>query len=68
MTNVNIFWTGAILSLIHIFEETPDVIINVADSSNLERNFYLTTQLIYMNVRMVIALNMYCLLYTSRCV
>lgn len=31
----------------------------MADSSNLERNFYLTTQLIDMNVRMVIALNMY---------
>lgn len=43
----------------HIIEETPDVIINVADSSNLERNFYLTTQLIDMNVRMVIARNMY---------
>ena len=43
----------------HIIEETPDVIINVADTSNLERNFYLTTQLIDMNVRMVIALNMY---------
>lgn len=43
----------------HIIEETPDVIINVADSSNLERNFYLTTQLIDMNVRVVIALNMY---------
>lgn len=43
----------------HIIEETPDVIINVMDASNLERNFYLTTQLIDMNVRMVIALNMY---------
>lgn len=43
----------------HIIEETPDVIVNVVDSSNLERNFYLTTQLIDMNVRMVIALNMY---------
>ena len=43
----------------HIIEETPDVIINVVDSSNLKRNFYLTTQLIDMNVRMVIALNMY---------
>lgn len=43
----------------HIIEETPDVIINVVDSSNLERNFYLTTQLIDINVRMVIALNMY---------
>ena len=43
----------------HIIDETPDVIINVVDSSNLERNLYLTTQLIDMNVRMVIALNMY---------
>lgn len=43
----------------HIIDETPDVIINVVDASNLERNFYLTTQLIDMDVRMVIALNMY---------
>lgn len=43
----------------HIIDEIPDVIINVVDASNLERNFYLTTQLIDMNVRMVIALNMY---------
>ena len=43
----------------HIIEETPDFIINVVDSSNLERNLYLTTQLIDMNVRMVVALNMY---------
>lgn len=43
----------------HIIDETPNVIINVVDASNLERNFYLTTQLIDMNVRMVIALNMY---------
>lgn len=43
----------------HIIEETPDIIINVVDSSNLERNLYLTTQLIDMNVRMVVALNMY---------
>lgn len=43
----------------HIVDETPDIIINVVDASNLERNLYLTTQLIDMNVRMVIALNMY---------
>ena len=43
----------------HIIEETPDVIINVVDASNLERNLYLTTQLIDMNVRLVIVLNMY---------
>ena len=43
----------------YIIDETPDVVINVVDASNLERNLYLTTQLIDMNVRMVIALNMY---------
>ncbi|MDL2297371.1 ferrous iron transport protein B [Bacteroidales bacterium OttesenSCG-928-B11] len=43
----------------HIVNEMPDVIINVVDVSNLERNLYLTTQLIDMNVRMVVALNMY---------
>ena len=43
----------------HIIDETPDLIINVVDASNLERNLYLTTQLIDMNVKMVIALNMY---------
>ena len=43
----------------HLVEETPDIVINVVDASNLERNLYLTTQLIDMNVRMVIALNMY---------
>ena len=43
----------------HLNEEQPDVVINVIDASNLERNLYLTTQLIDMDVRMVIALNMY---------
>ncbi|MCC8154533.1 MAG: ferrous iron transport protein B [Tannerellaceae bacterium] len=43
----------------HLTKEHPDVVINVVDSSNLERNLYLTTQLIDMDVRMVIALNMY---------
>lgn len=43
----------------HIIAETPDVIINVVDAGNLERNLYLTAQLIDMNVRMVVALNMY---------
>lgn len=40
-------------------EKRPDVIVNVVDSSNLERNFYLTTQLMEMSVPMVVALNMY---------
>ncbi|MCD8262536.1 MAG: ferrous iron transport protein B [Bacteroides sp.] len=43
----------------HLVDETPDIVINVVDSSNLERNLYLTTQLIDMNLRMVVALNMY---------
>ena len=42
-----------------IIENTPDVIINVIDTSNLERNLYLTTQLIDMHLRMVCALNMF---------
>lgn len=42
-----------------LVEKTPDVVINVIDTSNLERNLYLTTQLIDMHVRMVVALNMF---------
>lgn len=42
-----------------LVEKTPDVVINVIDASNLERNLYLTTQLIDMHVRMVCALNMF---------
>ena len=43
----------------HLSEQMPDVVINVIDSSNLERNLYLTTQLIDMDLRIVGALNMY---------
>ena len=43
----------------HLNEEQPDVVLNVLDASNLERNLYLTTQLIDMDMRMVIALNIY---------
>ena len=43
----------------HILENIPDIVVNVVDSSNLERNLYLTTQLIDMDIRVVIALNMY---------
>ncbi len=42
-----------------LVDKTPDVVINVIDTSNLERNLYLTTQLIDMHVRMVVALNMF---------
>ncbi len=43
----------------HISKGSPDVVINVVDGSNLERNLYLTTQLIEMEVKLVLALNMY---------
>ena len=43
----------------NILETMPDVVVNVVDASNIERNLYLTTQLIDMNLRMVMALNMY---------
>lgn len=43
----------------NLVEETPDVVVNVVDASNLQRNLYLTTQLIDMNLRVVMALNMY---------
>lgn len=43
----------------HIMEKMPDIVINVVDSSNLKRNLFLTTQLIDMNIKVVIALNMY---------
>ena len=43
----------------NLIDETPDVVINVIDASNLQRNLYLTTQVIDMNLRMVVALNMY---------
>ena len=43
----------------HLTEKMPDIVINVIDASNIERNLYLTTQLVDMNIRMVCALNMY---------
>ena len=43
----------------HIVENKPDVVVNIVSASNLERNLYLTTELIDMEVPMVIALNMY---------
>ena len=43
----------------NLLETMPDVVVNVVDASNIERNLYLTTQLIDMNLRVVMALNMY---------
>ena len=43
----------------HLEESTPDVVVNTIVASNLERNLYLTTELIDISPKMVIALNMY---------
>jgi ferrous iron transport protein B len=43
----------------HLINDLPDIILNVVDASNLERNLYLTTQLIDMDRKIVIALNMW---------
>ncbi len=42
----------------YLFDNKPDIVVNIVDSSNLERNLYLTTQLIDMGIQMVVALNM----------
>lgn len=43
----------------YITDNLPDVVINIVDSSNLERNLFLTTQLIDLDIKVVVALNMY---------
>ena len=43
----------------NLLEDLPDIVVNVVDASNLQRNLYLTTPLIDMNLRVVMALNMY---------
>lgn len=43
----------------NLIDNVPDVVINVVDASNIERNLYLTAQVIDMNLRVVMALNMY---------
>lgn len=47
-----------IISRNYILDEKPDCVINIIDATNLERNLYLTTQLLEINVPLVIALNM----------
>ncbi len=42
----------------YIFEENPEVIINIVDSTSLERSLYLTTQLMELNTKVIVALNM----------
>lgn len=41
-----------------VFEENPDVIINIVDATSLERSLYLTTQLMELNTKVIVALNM----------
>lgn len=43
----------------YIIDQRPDVVLNVVDTTNLERNLFLTTQILDMDVPMVMALNMY---------
>ncbi|WP_251623880.1 ferrous iron transport protein B [Odoribacter lunatus] len=43
----------------YITDRHPDIVLNVVDASSLERNLFLTTQLIDMNIRVVMALNMF---------
>ncbi len=43
----------------YLVQSKPDIVINLVDASNLERNMFLTTQLIDMDVNVVMALNMY---------
>ena len=47
-----------VISRNYILEENPDCIINIIDATNFERNLYLTTQVIEMNVPVIVALNM----------
>ncbi|MBO7573404.1 MAG: ferrous iron transport protein B [Bacilli bacterium] len=42
----------------YIIDEKPDCVINIVDATNLERNLYLTTQLLEIDVPMVVAINM----------
>ena len=47
-----------VISRNYILDEKPDCVINIVDATNLERNLYLTTQIMEIDVPMVIALNM----------
>ena len=42
----------------YILKGNPNVVINVVDATNIERNLYLTTQLLEMGVKVIVALNM----------
>ena len=42
----------------YVLDEKPDCVINIVDATNLERNLYLTTQILEIDVPVVVALNM----------
>lgn len=47
-----------IVSIQFLLEEHPDLIINIVDATNIERNLYLTMQLMELNIPMILVLNM----------
>ena len=47
-----------VISRNYILQERPDVVVNVLDGTNLERNLYMTTQILEMDVPVVVAINM----------
>ena len=47
-----------VISRNYILDEKPDLVVNIVDATNLERNLYLTTQLMEIDVPMIVALNM----------
>jgi ferrous iron transport protein B len=56
--SMNAFSPEEIVTRNYIAEERPDVIINIVDASNLEKNLYLTLQILEMKVPVVLFLNM----------
>ena len=56
--SLNAYSLDEIVARDFIIEERPDVVVHIVDASNIERNLYLTTQLMELGARIVIALNM----------
>ena len=57
--------TDEVVARDYVVEEKPDVVVQIVDATNLERNLYLTTQLMELGVKVVIALNMWDLAESS---
>ena len=56
--NLTAFSIEEVVARNFIVDEHPDVVVDIVDSSNLERNLYLATQLVEMNIPLVLAFNM----------